>query len=141
MVNVEIKSDGRPPARHGRDLAAAVAAALTVRPARPRLLVSSFDLDLIDAHLEEAPALATGWLRALPIDAVEAVAMVADRGHVAFHPHHHLVDAAIMSAARARGLLVATWTVNEAARAEELDELGVDIIISDVPDAILARRA
>jgi len=57
LVNVEIKSDGAPPG-----LAEAVAAALVAQAAGPELLVSSFDLGLLDTHRRAAPDIATGWL-------------------------------------------------------------------------------
>jgi glycerophosphoryl diester phosphodiesterase len=57
LVNVEMKSDGAP-----AGLADAVAAVLVGRVGGPALLVSSFDLALLDAHRRAAPTVATGWL-------------------------------------------------------------------------------
>ena len=132
LVNVEIKPDGAP-----ADLAVAVAGLLSGRPPTPALLVSSFDLGMVDAHRAAAASVPTGWLCAVPVEAAVAVAMVADRGHAAFHPHHLLIDAALVSAAHQRGLMVVAWTVNEPSRAIELAALGVEVIISDVPDVII----
>ena len=132
LVNVEIKADAAPPG-----LAEAVAGLLASRPPTPELLVSSFDLAVIDAHRAIAPGLPTGWLCALPLDAGEVVATLVARGHVALHPHHLLVNAPLISAAHDAGVSVVAWTINEPGRAVELAALGVDVIISDVPDAIL----
>ena len=52
------------------------------------------------------------------------------------HPHHALIDAGYMAWARALGTRVNTWTVNDLDEARRLAALGVDVIMSDVPDQI-----
>lgn len=59
----------------------------------------------------------------------------------AMHPHHSLVDEAFMARARSQGQFVNTWTVNDPEEARRLARLGVDVIISDVPDQIMAALA
>lgn len=59
----------------------------------------------------------------------------------AFHPHHSLIDEEYMGWAKAIPAAVNTWTVNDAEEARRLADLGVDIIITDVPDTILAALA
>ncbi|MCB0071686.1 MAG: hypothetical protein KDE20_09525 [Caldilineaceae bacterium] len=54
----------------------------------------------------------------------------------AVHPYHVGVDAAYVDWAHARGLAVNTWTVNDPAEAQRLAALGVDVIMTDIPDAI-----
>ena len=49
-----------------------------------------------------------------------------------------LADERLVAAARAAGLTLGVWTVNEAAEIRSMLDLGVDIITSDRPD--LARR-
>ena len=56
----------------------------------------------------------------------------------AFHPHYPLIDADYMTWAKSVPAAVNTWTVNEPAEARRLAALGVDTIITDVPDIILA---
>ncbi len=56
----------------------------------------------------------------------------------AFHPHHSLVDAEYMAWAKGMSLAVNTWTVNDVDEARRLVGLGVDAIISDAPDALIA---
>lgn len=56
----------------------------------------------------------------------------------AFHPHHTLIDEEYMVWADAVPAAVNTWTVNEPDEARRLAALGVDTIITDVPDTILA---
>ena len=50
------------------------------------------------------------------------------------------VDAQLVLAAHARGLAVHTYTVNDEAEAERLLALGVDGLITDVPDRMCAVR-
>jgi glycerophosphoryl diester phosphodiesterase len=54
-------------------------------------------------------------------------------------PNRALVDAPFMDAARARGLVVHPWTVNDPAEMDRLLALGVDGIFSDFPDVLRER--
>jgi glycerophosphoryl diester phosphodiesterase len=56
--------------------------------------------------------------------------------------HHALVTPDAVARARAAGLTVGAWTVNEAAAIRRVVEAGVDVVISDRPDLALeiARR-
>lgn len=56
----------------------------------------------------------------------------------AFHPHHSLIDAEYMAWAKELPAAVNTWTVNDVVEAQRLAALGVDTIISDVPDKLIA---
>ena len=129
LVNVEMKSDGAPPG-----LADAVAAVLVGRVGRPALLVSSFDLALLDAHRRAAPTVTTGWLT-LPgltsSDLSEAIDLAAARGHRAINPHVSTIDGRLVVRAHHAGLEVVAWTVNDPEQAVELARLGVDVLISD----------
>jgi glycerophosphoryl diester phosphodiesterase len=49
-----------------------------------------------------------------------------------------LVDASFMEWARGLPAEVNTWTVNTVEEARQLAALGVDILMTDVPDLILA---
>lgn len=55
----------------------------------------------------------------------------------ALHPYHRLVDASHLAWAQMRGCAVNTWTVNEVAEARRLVSLGVDVIMTDVPDVMI----
>jgi glycerophosphoryl diester phosphodiesterase len=57
------------------------------------------------------------------------------------HPHFSLVDAGYMAWARRHGYAVNVWTVNEEPDLRRMLALGVDVLMSDVPDAALALRA
>ena len=68
--------------------------------------------------------------------------VLADLGAVASFaggvgPHRGAVDAAVVLAAHARGLAVRPYTVNAAEEADRLLGLGVDALITDVPDRVL----
>lgn len=52
--------------------------------------------------------------------------------------HHLEVTPELVDRARRRGLLVATWTVNEPADLERVRDAGVDAICGDFPDRTLA---
>ena len=48
-----------------------------------------------------------------------------------------LVDDALVAWARNQGCAVNTWTVNDPSEARRLAELGVDVVITDVPDQLI----
>ena len=54
----------------------------------------------------------------------------------ALHPYFTSIDEPLMETARSRGQLVNAWTVNEGGEAKRLARLGVNAIITDVPDKI-----
>ena len=54
----------------------------------------------------------------------------------ALHPHFASIDAQLVEKALSRGQLVNAWTVNSGAEARRLARLGVNAIITDLPDKI-----
>jgi glycerophosphoryl diester phosphodiesterase len=56
--------------------------------------------------------------------------------HEARHPEHTMVDSQYMNWARRRNYRVNTWTVDEPDEMRRLIDLGVDSIITNVPDAL-----
>jgi len=64
----------------------------------------------------------------------------ARRGALVWSPNAELVTAASMAEAREAGLEVHPWTVNAISEMKRLIDLGVDGIISDRPDLLVARR-
>ncbi|HET9887400.1 MAG TPA: glycerophosphodiester phosphodiesterase family protein, partial [bacterium] len=82
-----------------------------------------------------APALPRGLLL-LPRAVLPTEAFVASLGLSSILAHHSSIDESFADECRRRGLPLRTYTVNSAARARELDALGIDVIISDDPRAI-----
>ncbi|MFM8236654.1 MAG: glycerophosphodiester phosphodiesterase [Actinomycetota bacterium] len=141
LVNVEVKCcawdpDPDPP---GRPVLRATVDA--IRAAAADVVVSSFDLDAIDACRELAPELVTAWLTSGQSPAA-AAAVAAPRGHRWIHPDWGTVlasPAQDVAAAHEAGCLVDVWTVNDPAAMLELVARGVDGIITDVPDVAIAN--
>jgi glycerophosphoryl diester phosphodiesterase len=120
------------------------------RPAdeRARLLVSCFHLPSVDRVRELAPELATAWLvigpgadGRSPAGAEGELALVdrvAAHGHAALHPHHAFVTPGLVSEAHDAGLAVNTWTCDDPERIAWLAGVGVDGVVTNVPDVALA---
>jgi glycerophosphoryl diester phosphodiesterase len=67
--------------------------------------------------------------------------MVKALGATIWSPHHLDLNAGVLAQARALGLQVIPWTVNDPAQIERVLALGVDGIISDYPDRVRAAMA
>ncbi len=136
-LNIEIKNMPTDPdydADYGISLA--VAGLIKAFDAEERVLVSCFDFSSICRLREEAHDIPIGWLIWGSVDAGQIIDRA--RGAVdAIHPHEMLVDRTLMGMARDAGLMVNTWTVNDADRVLELHRLRVDAIVTDqVPMAL-----
>ena len=136
VVNVEMKSEGRP------DLALAREVARVVRAARagPRVVVSSFACALLAAFRRLAPEIPSGFLVA-PGRAWRLRAALCTRllRTPAIHPARALVTADRARAWQASGLRFLVWTVDDPAEVERLARLGAAAVISNRPG--LAREA
>lgn len=137
-VNVEIKSMDV----QGGPEADGVVALVRARNLFDQVIVSSFNpITLIKLRWLE-PKLALGLLYEKPLPAFLRAAWLSPiLAPQALHPYYPLVDAELMQRARSRGLAVNTWTVNAVDEARRLAALGVDTIITDVPDVIRAGLA
>jgi len=134
-VNVEIKSLD-PYAN--QDATAAVVALIHRRRLAGQVLISSFNpMALLKVrHLD--PALAIGllydrqmpvWLQRFWTTALQPEAQ---------HPWHQLIDGEYMVWAQSVGAAVNTWTVNDVDEARRLVALGVNMLMSDLPDRMMA---
>lgn len=133
LVNVEIKSEEL----DGGNAADALVALLRARALHEQVIVSSFNpATLIKLRWLE-PRLALGLLfeEALPPHLQRAWLSPILQPQ-ALHPWAPLVDADFMAWAREQGVAVNVWTVNEPAEARRLAALGVDALITDVPDLL-----
>lgn len=66
----------------------------------------------------------------------EAVRWATEAGATDLGIDYRLVDAGVVTAARAAGLRVGVWTVNDEATIQRMLDLGVDLVISDRPDVV-----
>jgi glycerophosphoryl diester phosphodiesterase len=103
-----------------------------------RHLISCFHLPTVDRVHELAPSLATAWLLGLVDDPAALIDKAAEHGHVAVHPHHVFVNDEFVTRAHAAGLQVNTWTCDDPDRITWLADLGVDAVVTNVPDVALA---
>jgi len=69
--------------------------------------------------------------------AVEAVRWARAAGATDLGMDHRIVDASVVAAARAAGIRLSVWTVNEEADLRRVIDLGVDVVMSDRPDLAL----
>lgn len=127
VVNIEIKE---PP-----ELAEVVVAEVRRRGIADRVVVSCFDLATIDRVRALDPGVPTGFLCLLATD--DALRACAAHGHGALHPHHAGVDGRVVEAAHESGLALHVWTVDEPARIAALAAMGVDAVVTNVPDVAL----
>lgn len=139
-INVEIKAmpwDAADRAR-GQAIARWLAKRCQREPAlAERLLVSSFTPSVLDVLREHAPTIRVG-LCTVPITTLaEQLDHVRSAGYNALHPMDTQCDAElalILPAAHAEGIAVNIWTVDTGPRIAALAALGVDGIITDIPD-------
>lgn len=68
----------------------------------------------------------------------EAVRRARALGATDLGMNHRLIDADVIAAARAAGIRLSAWTVNEEADLRRMIDLGADVVMSDRPD--VARR-
>lgn len=102
-----------------------------------RWLISSFSWETLAACRAFDPAVATAFLTFGEVDE-SLIARVAAAGHVALHPSHDTVDAALIERCHGAGLAANAWTCNDPTRLAELAALGLDGVCTDVPDVALA---
>jgi glycerophosphoryl diester phosphodiesterase len=138
MINVEIKNSDN---EGGHDpTMAVVAPTIAAMRARGsewahRWLLSSFNLATIDRCRLEAPEIPTAFLVYEATD--EAIAATVAGGHAAIHPWAVRLTEERVSACHTAGITVNTWTCNEPDRIVELEKMGVDGVVTDVPDVVL----
>ena len=144
IVDAEIKNL---PIEPGYDpdeaVGVAVARLMVARAMQATSVVSSFSMATIDAARAAEPTVATGWLTLAAYDQHQALELTADRGHSALQPRHEAVTAELVNAAHDRGLEIHAWTVDDGDRIRWLDSMGVDAVITNLPDvavAALGRR-
>lgn len=101
-----------------------------------RTVVLSFHTNSLSTVTRLDPTLLTGHLmEQVASDAVERAARAGARQ---IAPHVDSVTPELVEKAHDEGLQVVTWTVNEPARMREMMAAGVDGIMTDYPDRLVA---
>ena len=131
MANIEIKPTTGTGPLTGKTVALA-ARELWADMTPP--LLSSFDIDALEAAQEAAPELPRGLLLDEWRD--DWRALTTQLGCVSIHLNHRLLDEARIAALKNAGLRILVYTVNKPARATELLRAGVDSICTDSIDII-----
>ncbi|WP_312282911.1 MULTISPECIES: glycerophosphodiester phosphodiesterase [Pseudescherichia] len=131
MANIEIKPTTGTGPLTGKTVALA-ARALWQGMTRP--LLSSFEIDALEAAQQAAPELPRGLL----LDAwrEDWRALATRLGCVSLHLNHKLLDEQRTAEIKAAGLHILVYTVNQPQRAAELLRWGVDCICTDRIDTI-----
>lgn len=137
-VNLELKSA----APHRDDRADALSRALAGwrDTVRARVWLSTFDRQLLHELDRGVRSRDLDVGLALLFSGSDDASVPTDVRLVAVHPHHALVNRESVATWHAAGLAVHTWTVNEPVLARRLIEDGVDGLIGDVPEVLLAAR-
>ena len=140
VVNVEVKNapwDADFDA--DESLAELVVRTLADRDGRDQVIVSSFGEGAVARVRQLDPSLPTAFVTAVLTDdqVDDLVEEVAAAGHVALHPHHLTVTPHLLDRCHGAGLAVNTWTVDDPERIHALAALGVDGVVTNVPDVAL----
>jgi glycerophosphoryl diester phosphodiesterase len=133
LLNIELKTVS--PRDHG--LERAVIDQVKQHELSDRVLLSSFNPFSLRRAKGIAPHIPTGLLYApgmpLPLRRAWMASLVP---HEARHPEHTMVDGRYMAWARRHDYRVHTWTVDDPNEMRHLIALGVDAIITNVPDTL-----
>ena len=133
-VHLEIKNLPDDP-DYDRDhlVADAVAGLIAAYLGPERAVVSSFNVDAVDAVRAVDPTVLTALVCGI-VQPAAAVARALAHRMVAVHPFDAMCDARFVRRAHDAGLAVNVWTINSPDRMAELLDMGVDGLITDVPD-------
>jgi glycerophosphoryl diester phosphodiesterase len=101
-----------------------------------RTTIQSFDFRTLKIVEREAPEIATAYLTS---GRSSDPAAVRDAGARIWSPDFRDLNAEKIEAARAAGLRIIAWTVNESAEIRRMLDLKLDGIISDYPDRVRAE--
>lgn len=101
------------------------------------VIVSSFNPYTLIRFRALMPDCAIGFLyeKNVPMD---THAVLRGHSYEAYHPHHVLIDEALVHMTHQQGRVLNTWTVNDPEDARRLSSWGVDCLITDKPDVILS---
>jgi glycerophosphoryl diester phosphodiesterase len=133
LLNVELKSVSL----RDNGLERAVLAMVKKHELESRVLLSSFNPFSLRRAKRVAPDVRAGLLYAPDLPLFLSRAWLAPLfPHEARHPKHTMVNARYMRWARRRGYRVNVWTVDDPGEMRRLIGLGVNGIITNVPDML-----
>jgi glycerophosphoryl diester phosphodiesterase len=132
-VNVEIKNS---PHDVDFDAAAAVVEPVVaaIEECTQPTIVSSFHPPTLDRVRLVGPNVASALLTFDLRDPQRTIDAVVEAGHVALHPWDGTVTHELVELVHDAGLELNVWTVDDPARILELADMGVDGIVTNVPD-------
>ena len=104
----------------------------------PRAVVISFDADILESLRKIEPTLMTGLLYEGQIE--RPVERAVEIGARQLAVRGDLVTPVLLAEAHKQDLQVVCWTVNHPAHMRMLMDAGVDGIMSDYPDRVVAAR-
>ncbi len=104
----------------------------------PRAVVISFDVAILESLRKIEPTLMTGVLYEGQIE--KPVERAVEIGARQLAVRGDLVTPALLAEARRKDLQVVCWTVNHPAHMRLLIDAGVDGIMSDYPDRLVAAQ-
>lgn len=136
IVNIELKSLSL----ENIGLERAVIDVIREHNAENRVLISSFNPTCLRRTRKQAPDLPIGQLTDpdLPF-LIRKGWFLFGLKRQSIHPHYTMIDEDLMASARRKKWRVNTWTVNEPEDIQRTIALGVDAIITDVPDVLRAE--
>ncbi|GAB3879076.1 glycerophosphodiester phosphodiesterase family protein [Hymenobacter segetis] len=113
-------------------------AVINQKGVQDRVIIQSFDPRTLELVHRTQPALRTALLVENQEELTVNLQRLSFRPTI-YSPNYQLVTPALVQACHQQQLLLIPWTVNAAAVARELIGQGVDGIITDYPDLLLAK--
>ena len=101
------------------------------------IVISSFSPVMVRAMARQLPHVPVALLFDNAQRWTRRFLPLARLGAVGAHPQEDQIDQALIERVHAKGAYVGAWTVNSPARACELAEMGVDVLIGDDPGSLL----
>jgi glycerophosphoryl diester phosphodiesterase len=140
---LEMKCDS--PAEH-RPLAEACVKAIDDHSLKSRVVVECFQLPALQVLREIDPDIKTvalfepSFTNPSVLSDQRLIKKATDIGAAALALHHRLARESLVHKAKAAGLRVAVWTVDDPAWIERARAMGIDALITNNPAAMLAHR-
>jgi glycerophosphoryl diester phosphodiesterase len=136
LVNVEIKFE----AQETDGVEQVVADCIRRYNMAERVIVSSKNPYTLQRFHAIMPEVMTGFIYMADMD-IDTELIIEGYPLDARHPNHEMIDEAYITWAKEHNYYINTWTVNDPNRAKELRKLGLNTIITDMPDVILDALA